>query len=113
MTDSFALKIVDSLIKPRQCYEYGDICIEGYRLIATKEEQSHAGSLNPEPHPQKRVRSFGHSPIKPYRDYYGEFTLRTSLVPDELTVRFAIGYTILSKVVTVDDMSNFSWLRLN
>lgn len=113
MTDSFVLKMVDLLIKPQQCYCYRDIRIEGYRLITTKEEQNEAGALYPVAHHQRKIRSFGHNPLQPYRDYYGQFILHTTLVPDELIVRFAIGYTILSKVVTADDMSKFSWLRLS
>jgi hypothetical protein len=104
------IQMMDRLVKPKEWYEFSAPSIQGFQLIATKEDQKYAGqSEKPPQHNEKRL---GPNPIKLYRDYYGVFNLRTKLIPDELTVKFAIGYTINSKVVTVDDFSNFGWLRL-
>ncbi len=117
MEDSLILKVMDRLIKPKNWYTYTDPVVEGYRLIASKTDQTNAGllemavSLSKEP----KVRKFGINPVKPYRDYYGSFHLKTKLLPEsepEIEVKFAIGYTINNKVLTADDYSNFGWLRL-
>jgi hypothetical protein len=110
--ESHIFKIIDYFLKPREWYEYHHLSIDGFRIIASKEEQRRAGSIREEPKPVKRVRGFGPSPVRPYRDYYGKFILKTRLIPEEPEVKFAIGYTINSKIVTGDDMSNFGWLRL-
>lgn len=112
MKDSFLLRSFDRLMTPRQRYRYYDLKLEGYRLIATKEDQRLAGNLVAAGRSRERRRGFGHSPIKPYRDYYGGFTLQTMLLPQELPVRFAIGYLLHQRVTTEDDLSSFSWLRL-
>jgi hypothetical protein len=110
--ENWIFKIVDYYLKPREWYEYRQLSIDGYRIIASKEEQRQAGLFQTEPKSEERVRRFGPSPVRPYRDYYGKFSLKTRLIPEELEVKFAIGYTINSKIITVDDISNFSWLRL-
>lgn len=112
MQDNFILRVADFFIKPQTWYQYSQLQIAGYRIISNKEEQRRAGELEAAVRPAERPRQFGLSPIKPYRDYYGVFRLQTRLLPEELDVKFAIGYTINSKIVTVDDYSNFSWLRL-
>jgi hypothetical protein len=108
----FIFKIIDYLLKPQEWYEYRRLSIAGFRIIASKEDQRQAGLYREERQPSERVRGFGPSPVRPYRDYYGKFILKTRLVPEELEVKFAIGYTFHSKMVTVDDVSNFGWLRL-
>jgi hypothetical protein len=110
--ESYIFKIIDYFLKPREWYEYRHLSIDGFRIIASKEEQRQAGLYREESKPAERVRGFGLNPVRPYRDYYGKFILKTRLIPEELEVKFAIGYTIHSKIVTVDDISNFSWLRL-
>lgn len=117
MGDSFILKMMDRLIKPRTWYQYTEPVIEGYRLIASKTDQANAGSLETAAGsaPGLKTRQFGFNPVKPYRDYYGYFRLSTKLLPEdhpEIEVKFAIGYTINQKVLTADDYSNFGWLRL-
>ncbi|HYH03517.1 MAG TPA: hypothetical protein VEC37_10470 [Bacillota bacterium] len=112
MQDNFILAILDFFIKPQSWYNYSDLKLNGYRTISNKEEQRLAGALEPPERPTQRPRQFGLSPVKPYRDYYGTFRLQTRLLPEELEVKFAIGYAINSKLVTVDDYSNFSWLRM-
>lgn len=111
MATEMIVKAIDRMIKPRDWFQYHDLAVRGYQLIATKTEQKYAGLLE-KPQPAEKTRLFGPNPIKPYRDYYGEFSLTTRLYPGPLPVKFAIGYTILTKVVTVDDYSNFGWLRL-
>jgi hypothetical protein len=114
MANSFILKIADLFIKPKQWYEYSGLTIEGFCFIGNKDDQKNAGYIRKTPKPanEERKRKFGMNPVKPYRDYYGKFTLKTKLLPGELEVLFALGYTMNQKVVTVDDYSNFSWLRL-
>ncbi len=117
MNDSLILKVLDWVLKPQKWYVYDEPVIEGYRLIASKIDQNHAGQMEAAAAASSKTfaRKFGLNPIKPYRDYYGGFRLKTKLLaePDaELDVKFAIGYTINNKVVTVDDYSNFGWLRL-
>jgi hypothetical protein len=112
MTDSLFLKVTDYWLKPRTWYAYTDLAIDGYRTIATKEDQRQAGAWEIAPRPAKRVRQFGLSPLTPYRDYYGQFRLETKLLPEQLEVKFAIGYANHTKLATVDDYANFSWLRL-
>lgn len=109
---SLVLNTIDRLLRPDRAYQYRDVQIEGFRLIANKGQQRAAGLMEEEKCPTERIRGFGLSPIKPYRDYYGGLTLITNLLPDPIQVRFAIGYTFHTKIVTVDDMSNFGWLRL-
>ena len=109
---SWILNMIDWALRPERAYQYQDVRIEGFRLIANKSQQRSAGLLVEEKGPTERIRGFGLSPIKPYRDYYGGLTLITQLLPEPIPVRFAIGYTFHTKVVTVDDMSNFGWLRL-
>jgi len=115
MADSIVLKLLDLFIKPKEWYEYGPLTIEGFCFIGKKEDQKNAGFIH-EDHKndylELRKRSFGINPVKPYRDYYGRFKLKTRLLPEEIEVLFAIGYTMNQKVVTIDDYSNFSWLRL-
>lgn len=110
--ESYLFKIIDYFLKPREWYEYRQLSIDGFRVIATKEEQRQAGLYREASKPAERVRGFGLNPVRPYRDYYGTFILKTRLIPEELEVKFAIGYTINSKIITGDDISNFSWLRL-
>ncbi|HOJ78554.1 MAG TPA: hypothetical protein PLZ08_10570 [Bacillota bacterium] len=114
--NSILLTIIDKVFKPDQCFKYSNLEIKGFRLIASKEDQQNAGYfINPEVTEaaiKERKRQFGPNPIKPYKDYFGEFVLETNIVPEVLSVKFAIGYTINSKVTTVDDLSNFGWLRL-
>jgi hypothetical protein len=110
--ESYIFNIIDYFLKPREWYEYRQLSIDGFRVIATKEEQRQAGLYREESKPAERVRGFGLNPVRPYRDYYGTFILKTRLIPEELEVKFAVGYTLNSKIVTVDDISNFSWLRL-
>lgn len=112
MQDNFILAAIDFIIKPQTWYRYSNLKIDGYRVIATKDEQRQAGSLQPPARPAERTRQFGQSPIKPYRDYYGTFWLDTRLLSETLEVKFAIGYALDTKLVTVDDYFNFSWLRL-
>lgn len=109
---SLILNVLDRLLRPDQAYQYRDVRIEGFRLIANKGQQQEAGLVTKKKCPTERIRGFGLSPIKPYRDYYGGLTLMTNLLPDPISVRFAIGYTFHTKIVTADDMSNFGWLRL-
>jgi hypothetical protein len=104
------LDIMDHVIKPKEWYEFAEPMIQGFQLIATKDDQKYAGQL--ERPPRLKEQRNGPNPVKLYRDYYGSFSLRTKLITDELTVKFAIGYTINSKVITIDDYSNFGWLRL-
>ena len=113
MEDSCQLRLLDLIIKPQKKYQYDNLAIYGYKVISTKEEQKIAGFLVPKDvyYPEK-IKRFGPSVIKPYRDYYGRFTLKTSLIPEEVEVKFAIGYLLNSKVITTDDTSNFGWLRL-
>lgn len=114
MADSLLLHLLDQWLKPETWYEYSTPILEGFRLIATKDDQKYAGL--PASVEAGAAGSTGHrpgfSPIKPYRDYYGRFTLKTPLVPERLEVQFAIGYTWNNRVTTVDDYANFSWLRL-
>ncbi len=112
MAEAARLKILDRLIKPREWYQYQDLKIEGFCLIGTKDDQRNAGFVRVKEEPKERRRSFGLNPIKPYRDYYGKLKLTIRILPREIEVMFAIGYTINQKVVTIDDYSNFSWLRL-
>jgi hypothetical protein len=114
MANSLILKVADWFIKPEQWYEYSRPTIEGFCFIGSKEDQKNAGYIRKTPKPanEERKRKFGMNPVKPYRDYYGRFQLKTRLLPDQIEVLFALGYTMNQKVVTVDDYSNFSWLRL-
>ena len=112
MPESFVLKTIDRLVKPSEWYHFSAVIINGYTLIATKEDQTNAGLVMIAKKPGPKKRTFGMNPFSPYRDYYGEFLLQTKLLPQVLKVKFAIGYTINSRVVTVDDYSNFGWLRL-
>lgn len=117
MKDSFYFKMMDRFIKPTSWYSYSVPIIEGYRIIATKKDQTNAGLIEMAAGSSSKVieRKFGPNPIKPYRDYYGNFRLTIKLLPEEsreLEIRFAIGYNINNKVLTVDDYSNFGWLRL-
>jgi len=117
MDDIVILKVMDRLIKPRSWYQYTEPVLEGYRLIASKTDQTNAGGLETavKSASELKTRQFGSNPVKPYRDYYGHFRLATKLLPEghpELEVKFAIGYTINNKVLTADDYSNFGWLRL-
>jgi hypothetical protein len=112
MTDSLFLKVTDYWLKPRTWYQYTGLTIDGYRMIATKEDQRQAGAFEVAPRPLERVRQFGRSPITPYRDYYGQFGLQIKLLPEPIEVKFAIGYASHTKLVTVDDYAKFSWLRL-
>lgn len=117
MNDSLYFKIIDWLIKPERWYSYTEPVLEGYRVIASKADQINAGLLETAAGSGSKIieRKFGLNPVKPYRDYYGHFRLTTKLLPKdrrELEVKFAMGYTINNKVVTVDDYSNFGWLRL-
>jgi hypothetical protein len=114
MENSFVLKVADFFIKPKQWYEYSELTIDGFCFIGSKEDQKTAGYIQKKPKTatEERKRKFGMNPVKPYRDYYGRFRLKTRLIPDEVEVLFAIGYTMNQKVVTVDDYSNFSWLRM-
>lgn len=115
MDDSLILKVMDHLFKPKNWYSYTKPVLEGYRIIASKSDQTNAGQLKtPVSSAPKLIRRFGVNPVKPYRDYYGNFRLKTKLLPNqpELEVKFAIGYTINNQVLTVDDYSNFGWLRL-
>lgn len=117
MDDSYQLRLLDLVIKPKKSYQYSDLSIDGYQIISTKEDQKIAGfikadDLRDPDEMSKKGRRFGPSVIKPYRDYYGHLTLKTSLTSDEVEVKFAIGYLLNSKVTTPDDTSNFGWLRL-
>ena len=115
MDDSLILKVMDHLFKPKQWYSFTEPVIEGCRIIASKADQEHAGQLETPASPAPKLRRFGRDPVKPYRDYYGNFHLSTKLLPEnspELKIKFAIGYTINNKLLTVDDYSNFGWLRL-
>ena len=112
MKDNLRLAVFDFIINPQPGYRYPDQKLEGYRVIAPKEAQGEAGSLQPPAGSPGGTRQFGQSPIKPYRDYYGTFQLETRLLSEALEVKFAIGYALDTKVITVDDYSNFSWLRL-
>lgn len=108
---------MDRLFKPKNWYSYTEPVLEGYRLIASKTDQANAGGLETAASSasDSKIRQFGMNPVKPYRDYYGNFRLKTKLLSEdypELEVKFAIGYTINNKVLTVDDYSNFGWLRL-
>jgi hypothetical protein len=110
MAEPNTLKLVDYFLKPKEWYAFSPPEISGFQLIASKEDQKYAGQLDRPA--SSKIKLYGPNPVKLYRDYYGTFNLRTKLVPDELPVKFAIGYTLHSKVTTVDDYSNFSWLRL-
>jgi hypothetical protein len=110
MSEPVILMLTDRFLKPKEWYDFSKPEITGFQLIGTKDDQKYAGLKDRPVLP--KVRLFGPNPVKLYRDYYGTFELRTKLVSDELTVKFAIGYTMHSKVITVDDYSNFSWLRL-
>ena len=114
MENSFILKAADFFIKPKQWYEYSGLTIDGFCFIGGKEDQKNAGYIQKmvKSATEERKRKFGLNPVKPYRDYYGRFQLKTRLMPKELEVLFALGYTMNQKVVTVDDYSNFSWLRM-
>lgn len=112
MQDNLILRLADSFIKPQTWYCYSQLQIAGFRIISNKEEQRQAGALEAVTRPTERPRQFGFNPIKPYRDYYGTFRLETRLLPETLEVKYAIGYTMNSKLVTIDDYSNFSWLRM-
>lgn len=114
MSEQLLLQLIDRFVKPDEWFEITDFSIDGYCLIGSKEDQRVAGInplINKERQPV-RARTFGLNPVKPYRDYYGKFTLTTRLEPHPLEVKFAIGYTINTKVVTIDDYSNFGWLRM-
>ena len=111
MGDPVFINVIDHALKPQKWYEISDFAILGFQLITSKEDQKFAGSKEGPP-PKKQNRRFGPNPIKPYRDYYGKFTLKTTLVSETIKAQFAIGYTINSLINTVDDFSNFSWLRL-
>lgn len=104
------LKLTDHFLKPKDWYQFSEPVLQGFVLIGSKDDQKYAGLITKPNLP--KVNRRGPNPIKLYRDYYGFFKLRTKLLPEELTVKFAIGYTMHSKVVTVDDYSNFGWLRL-
>ncbi len=112
MAEGFMLQWLDQIIKPERWYEITDFTLDGYCLIATKEDQRLAGTVLQRETAAARTRPFGLNPFKPYRDYYGKFILTTRLVPESLAVKFAVGYTLNSKVVTADDYSNLGWLRL-
>ena len=117
MNDSLILKVMDRLLNPTSWYSYTEPVLEGYRLISSKVEQTNAGMLETaaSSNAKSNERKFSVNPLRPYRDYYGNFRLIIKLLPEasrEVEVRFAIGYTINNKVFTVDDYSNFSWLRL-
>jgi len=114
MANRMLLKLLDFFITPKTWYEYTQPIIEDFCFIGGKEDQKNAGYIKKTPAKptDERKRKFGLNPVKPYRDYYGKFKLKTKLVPGELEVMFALGYTFNQKVVTVDDYSNFSWLRL-
>ncbi len=109
--ESWLVKLTDQFLKPWEYYHYHNLLLEGHRLIVTKTDQSNAGSLKP-PASKEKTTCFGMNPVQPYRDYYGSFVLKTKLIPEELVIKFAIGYDFHTKVVTVDDYSLFSWLRL-
>lgn len=112
MAEGIVLKVIDRLIKPQEWYQYNDLKVEGFCFIGTKNDQKNAGFIQNKEESGERKRSFGYNPIQPYRDYYGKFKLKTRIIPKEIEVLFAIGYTYNKKIVTVDDYSNFSWLRL-
>lgn len=112
MTTEFVINTVDRFLKPHDWYAYRHLTIKGFELITSKTEQTYAGFLDKPDFATTKTRHFGPNPLKPYRDYYGEFELVSKLYPEPLTVKFAIGYTFNVKVVTVDDYSNFSWLRM-
>ncbi len=112
MGEAAVLKILDRFLKPKGWYQYRDLQITGFCFIGNKDDQRNAGFIRAKEEPGERKRGFGMNPIKPYRDYYGKFKLKIRILPEEIEVLFAIGYTINQKVVTVDDYSNFSWLRL-
>lgn len=115
MDDSLILKMMDRWFKPKTWYSYTEPVLEGCCIIASKSDQINAGrmetAVSSDP---KLTRRFGMNPVQPYRDYYGNFRLKTKLLPNqpEFEVKFAIGYTINNQVLTVDDYSNFGWLRL-
>lgn len=111
MPNAFVLEVIDHLIKPKELYQISDLSLKGFALIASKEDQKYAGLLQ-KPLREDNRNKFGANPVKPYRDYYGDFKLQTKLLTGTLIVKFAIGYTFNTKVVTVDDYSKFSWLRL-
>ncbi|HBF36981.1 MAG TPA: hypothetical protein DDW50_06630 [Firmicutes bacterium] len=110
MSETAILRITDHFLKPKKWYEFTEPVLQDFKLIATKDDQKYAGLAHQPVRP--KVNHHGPNPIQLYRDYYGTFHLRTKLVPEELPVKFAIGYTMHSKVITVDDYSNFGWLRL-
>lgn len=117
MEDSLVLKVMDRLFKPKSWYSFTDPILEGYRLIASKKDQTNAGMMETATSSslELKERKFGGNPVKPYRDYYGYFRLKTKLLPEgnqELEVKFAIGYNFNNKILTTDDYSNFGWLRL-
>lgn len=113
MTDSLLLQMIDRRLKPKEWYEYSTPVLEGFRLIATRDDQKFAGlPVSDEAGVTGSGRKPGFSPIKPYRDYFGRFTLTTRLVAEKLEVQFAIGYAWNNRVTTVEDYANFSWLRL-
>lgn len=114
MSEQLLLQLIDRFVKPGEWFGINDFSIDGYCLIGSKEDQRVAG-INPsviKEHQSVRPRSFGLNPVKPYRDYYGKFTLTTRLALNPLEVKFAIGYTFNTKVVTIDDYSKFGWLRM-
>ncbi|TCL57105.1 hypothetical protein EDC14_10478 [Hydrogenispora ethanolica] len=112
MADVIMLQWIDRILQPERWYEVADLNLEGYCMIATKEDQRLAGTVRDRESGASRSRQFGRNPFKPYRDYYGKFRLTTRLLPESVEVKFAVGYTLNSKVVTVDDYSNLGWLRL-
>lgn len=112
MKDSFILRSFDHLVNPRRRYRYYDLKLEGYRTIASKEDQRQAGNLIIAAQSGRGQRGFGPNPVKPYRDYYGGFRLQICLLSQEIPVRFAIGYHLPQGITTIDDFSSFSWLRL-
>jgi hypothetical protein len=112
MAESWLVFAVDRLFKPQSFYKYHHLTLEGFEVIATKEDQTNAGLSVKSSRPAEKKRQFGANPFQPYRDYYGHFILEVKSIPEELDVKFAIGYTLNSKVTTIDDYSNFGWLRL-
>ena len=53
MPETFMLRLTDHFIKPKEWYDFSEPMIQGFQLIATKEDQKYAGQK--EKPPQQKV----------------------------------------------------------
>jgi hypothetical protein len=113
MAKPIGLYLLDRILKPKDWYRIHALTLNGYKLVASKDDQKNAGMpLDQIQKAARKTRGIGMNPIKPYRDYYGQFILESKFLSEPLQVKYAIGYALQTRVVTVDDFSSFSWLRL-